>query len=203
MRPTWIITAFDPFNERPRNFSNEVLSKLRPLLLEKLNQDIQFEFLIVPTIFSECSKPVLLKIQETVNLQGVLSLGEAKETFKMETTARNLQHRPELADNAGVVLSNTPINAAGPSAIQFDFPFEFFYTEQERADGIELSNDAGDFVCNRLCYDLATQSQIQKFKFGFIHVPRFDLAEQFAWPKERCAKVILSGFERMVASTKT
>lgn len=202
MRPTWIITAFDPFNKRPQNFSKEVLNELRPLLLENLNQDLQFEFLVVPTIFSDCSKPILQKLNEVENLQGVLSLGEAKETFRFETTARNLQHRPEMSDNAGNVLVNTPIHLSGPSAIEFDFPFEDFYTDQERAEGIELSDDAGTFVCNRLCYDLATESVLKDFKFGFIHVPRFDLAAQAGWSKERCAKVILSGFERMVARSQ-
>ena len=202
MRPTWIITAFDEFDERPENYSREVLNTLKPLLLEKLGHIIDFEFLIVPTIYSECSKPILQKVKEIENLQGVLALGEGAEIFQFETIARNIQHEPEVGDNSGVVLSNTPINILGPSVIDFNFPIEYFFTTQEIADGIELSDDAGTFVCNRLCYDLAIESQMRSFNFGFIHVPCFDQAEDAGWSKERCAGVIMRGFERMIASQK-
>lgn len=124
-------------------------------------------------------------------IEGVLSIGEGAEEFKIETRANNLDDVPDLADNAGVIRSKSPIfpELLSGETLPLRFPFEAF-------SRIRTSMNPGYFICNHLCARMARHwpSPTDPW-FGFIHVPRSGMGGMFT--AEVCAAVILNGLKKL------
>ena len=100
---SWLLSAFDPFLDRPTNHSIQVLEEILRL---NSNPDLKFYTVVLPTEYDRCDQVLLTEIARLqsigIELEGVLSIGEGKEDFKIETQANNLDHAPTYTDNAGV-----------------------------------------------------------------------------------------------------
>ena len=77
-----------------------------------------------------------------------------------------------IADNAGIILTNTPIDPQGPAAYFATLPVRDM-VNAIRSVGLPatLSYSAGAFVCNDLLYSLLHHFRDNDLPIGFIHVP--------------------------------
>jgi pyrrolidone-carboxylate peptidase len=189
MARSWLLTAFDPFLDRTVNHSMAVLDKI---LAMNRDPELRIHSLILPTEYDRCAlvlQAEIRRLQEAgVRLEGVLSIGEGREEFKIETQANNLDHSPSFTDNAGIVRVQTKIFPEREEVLPFSFTFDRFE--------IPASMNPGFFVCNHLCARMAIARDQDPGlpPFGFIHVPRSDLADRYS--TEHCAQVILEGLTR-------
>jgi pyrrolidone-carboxylate peptidase len=191
----WLLTAFVPFAGRSVNNSESVLREV--LRLSELEEDfgIRLHSHILPVEYAACTESLLTKIAtlstQGYRIEGVLSIGEGSEEFKIETRANNLDDVPDLADNAGVIRSKSLIFPELPSGetLPLRFPFEAF-------SRIRSSVNPGYFICNHLCARMAhLWSSPTDPWFGFIHVPRSGMGGMFT--AEVCAAVILNGLKKL------
>lgn len=185
-KASWLLTAFEPFLDRAANHSMTVLEKI---LAMNGHPGLELHSIVLPTEYDRCDlvlQAEIYRLQESgVQLSGVLSLGEGKDEFKIETQANNLDHAPAFTDNAGIVRTQSKIFKDRDAIIPFSFPVERF--------AIATSLNPGFFVCNHLCARMAVALEKDPAlpPFGFVHVPRSDLAQKY--PTEHCARVILEG----------
>lgn len=127
----------------------------------------------------------------------VLGLGESNCNFKIEIMARNFD-KTKGADNDGIER-NAVIIPGAANELGLRYPLADMYCslpQKERAV-IEVSNNAGAFVCNNLAYQFAYH--YQNVVFGFIHVPANNCRDI-----ETKTNTAISNLESMIlASVKT
>lgn len=146
-----LVTAFKPFGKCNNNYSEEVIKYINNV--DKIILDV-------------CYDKCYLDLCEAYDLNDydlIISLGEARmrKTLTLETTAKNISSC-SLPDNLGIVKSNEKI---------IDNDIEFINTladVNKVKDFVELSNDAGKFVCNNIYYHLLTNHPKKSL---FIHIP--------------------------------
>ena len=146
-----LVTAFKPFGKCNNNYSEEVIKYIDNV--DKIILDV-------------CYDKCYLDLCEAYDLSDydlIISLGEARmrKTLTLETTAKNISSC-SLPDNLGIVKSNEKI---------IDNDIEFINTlvdVNKVKDLVELSNDAGKFVCNNIYYHLLTNHPKKSL---FIHIP--------------------------------
>ena len=195
----WLITAFQPFAGRPNNNSQVVLEEISKLAQEN-SQNPEWEFELhthtLPVEYDHCYLALMSHVgvlkEKGIQLEGVLSIGEGAEEFKLETQANNLDDVAEFADNRGVTRVNqkifTDLSAADTIALRF--PFEAF-------SRIRTSKSPGFYICNHLCAKVGREwaPNTQAPYFGFIHVPRSGMGGMFT--PDVCAAVIVNGFKKI------
>lgn len=168
-KPVVLLSYFDPFGRASIN-SSEVVANL---LLERAKNHPDFELrpCKLQTVFDKSFyewEDCLKGLSEEPAL--VLGLGESNCNLKIEALGRNLD-LTHGADNDGNERRSTPIREDGPSAIGFKYPLAKMYcalSAQEKSI-VEVSNNAGTFVCNNLSYQVS--DKYPELNFGFIHVP--------------------------------
>jgi pyrrolidone-carboxylate peptidase len=197
MKKHWLITAFDPFAGRAKNNSQTTLEEMQRLAeVREKNAEwpFRFHYLVLPTEYDRSSQLLLAEVSRLekmgVKIDGVLSLGEGADEFKLETQAHNLDDVENYPDNAGVVRTrHLPLKDHAEHIIPLRFPYEAF-------GKIRTSKNAGYFVCNNLSAWMGREyASEQKPYFGFIHVPREGMGGIFT--AELCAEIILIGFSKI------
>lgn len=168
-RPLVLVAYFDAFGKAPFNNSTRVALELERLLGNR--SDLEIKLCPLNTVFDksfyqieDCFK-ALDRAPELV-----LGLGESNCNFKIETMARNLD-KTKGPDNEGNERNNQVIIPGAPSELGFTYPLGSMYCAIPESDRkqIEVSNNAGSFVCNNLAYQFTERYETEKF--GFIHVP--------------------------------
>lgn len=149
-----LVTAFKPFNNFNNNYSSEVLHYIR-------NTDK----IILDVIYDKCYETLL----NNYNLEDydlIISLGEARSRtiLTLETQAKNISSC-SLKDNRGVSKQNEKIIENGLDIIKTKVDIS------KIENIIELSNDAGKFVCNNIYYHLLYNYPNKSI---FIHIPECD-----------------------------
>lgn len=196
MKRSWILTAFEPFAGRPQNNSQLVLEEIRKLVDEKKSDpswSYDFHYRVLRTEYDACFAQLMGECEALeksgVRIEGILSLGEGAEDFKLETQANNYDDVPGFPDNLGVVRIEQKIFPKLKSeVIPLRFPFEAF-------GRIRSSNSPGFFVCNNLCAHMGQEfAALNKPYFGFIHVPRTGQGGVFT--PDVCAAMIVNGFKK-------
>ncbi len=144
-----LITAFKPFNNMSNNYSNEVLKYINNV-----------DKIILDVVYDECFNELNNKFN-LADYDLIISMGEARsrKVLTLEKRAINLSSC-SLADNAGVIKKEEKIVQNGD---------EYLYTKLpiEQSD-IEISLDAGRFVCNNIYYHLLFNYSEKSL---FIHIP--------------------------------
>ena len=162
-----LVTSFRPFNNFKNNYSTEVLKYIN--CTDKCILDV---------VYDKCYEE-LNNNCELSNCDLIISLGEARSrnVLTLETRAVNLSSC-SLPDNSNIIRKDKII---------IDDGREFLYSKvniEKVQTLIQLSNDAGKFVCNNLYYHLLYNYPNKSL---FIHIPNCnDLEEQY----KECANII-------------
>jgi len=169
-KPLVVVSYFDSFNRAPFNNSEKIAKALEARLGIE-NSEIEIKLCALNTIFDqayaqteECLKsspqrPVM-----------VIALGESTCQLKVETMMRN-NDKTQGPDNSGISRNNSKIIHGAPEVIGLRYPLPQMYCSlsmQERID-IDLSNNAGSFVCNNTAFQMSYH--YPEIQYGFIHVP--------------------------------
>ncbi len=167
-RPVVLVSYYDAFNGSPFNNSQRIANRLA---LAFKDSDIELRLCALNTVFDKSyaqienclkeleSKPVL-----------VLGLGESNCNLKIELLGRN-RDKTFGPDNEGNNRESVLIIPEAEAEIGFTYPLAQMYCavpENER-EKIEVSNNAGSFVCNNTAFKLSYY--YPDIASGFIHVP--------------------------------
>lgn len=167
-----LVTGFDPFGGESINPALEAIKQLPSNILG--SSIIKLE---IPTVV----KKSLEKIKETVERENpdvVLSIGQAggRADISVERIGINIDDC-RIPDNEGNQPIDEPVIKDGPAAYFVTIPIKAI-VEKIRSHNIpaSISNTAGTFICNHVCYGVAhlAAQRGQKghpMKSGFIHIP--------------------------------
>ena len=167
-----LVTGFDPFGGEKINPALETIKRLPDTILGA--QIIKLE---IPTVVGKS----LAKIKEAVEKENpdvVLSIGQAggRSEITVERIGINIDDC-RIPDNEGNQPIDEPVIKGGPAAYFVTIPIKAI-VENIQAHNIpaSISNTAGTFICNHVCYGvahLAAQRTAagKPMKSGFIHIP--------------------------------
>ena len=146
-----LVTAFKPFGKCTNNYSEEVIKYISNV--DKIVLDV-------------CYDKCYLDLCKSYNLNDydlIISLGEARmrKVLTLETTAKNISSC-SLADNLGIIKKDKKI--IDNEIIEIKTLVEI----DKVTDIVQLSHDAGKFVCNNLYFHLLKN---YPYKSLFIHIP--------------------------------
>lgn len=166
-----LISAFKPFNNMPNNYSSEVLNYISGV-----------DKVILDVVYDKC----FIDLKNQFDLDSydlIIALGEARmrKVLTVEQRAINLANC-SLADNDGVLKKEEVIVPNRE---------EYLYTLLPIEDmDIEVSLDAGRFVCNNIYYHLLNNYPKKSL---FIHIPECDNDSlRYKECAEKIEKLILS-----------
>ena len=153
-----LITAFEPFGGSLINTSAEVLR-----LLPDVIAGHPVRKLLLPVVFGKAAETALQFPADYIFL-----LGEAggRKTVTPEKKAKN-RRDARIPDNEGNQPIQETILPHGPAEYRTVLPLEEIVAKM-RDDAIEISEDAGSFVCNDTFYLVGTGSSAP---VAFIHIP--------------------------------
>ena len=162
-----LITGFDPFDGETVNPSWEAVCRLPERIgnLRLVKQQL-------PTVYGRAAELAVTKAEE-ISPDAIVCIGQAgkRAAVTPEVIGINLREA-RIADNAGVLLTNTPIDPQGPAAYFATLPVRDMADAIRAADlPAALSYSAGAFVCNDLLYSLLHRFRHTDLPIGFIHVP--------------------------------
>lgn len=105
----------------------------------------------------------------------VVMVGQAggRSGISIERVALNLDDAT-VADNAGVMLCDSPVRQGAPSAYFSTLPIKMLVKAVNNAGvNASISNSAGTYVCNHLMYSMLDHISVRMLdvRAGFVHVP--------------------------------
>lgn len=164
-----LITGFDPFGGESVNPAWEAVKSLPDEIGTWTLTKLQ-----IPTVFGEAANTVLKTVDAMPTAPDViLCIGQAggRAAVTPEFVAINYR-RASIADNAGTLISESPILADAPAAYFATVPVQRMTAAITDA-GIraQTSYSAGTFVCNDVLYLLLHRFSSGQTQVGFIHVP--------------------------------
>ncbi len=155
-----LITAFEPFGGSEVNTSAAVLEKLPGEI-----GGAKVEKTLLPVVFGKAAEKALSYTADCVFL-----LGEAggRTAVTSELRGRNVRNA-RIPDNEGNKPEGGKIFVDGPEEYLTVFPVDGIVEEMKAEGyGIEVSGDAGTYVCNDTFYLTGVKSAVP---VQFIHVP--------------------------------
>lgn len=168
-KPVILLSYYDPFANSKFNNSERVATAVADAL--KNENTFEIKLCALPTVFDRAYAAVEnCKKDLASDPVMYLGLGEYGCSMKLETMGRNLDRNLKSGDNAGN-LRNQIIIHEGEKILSFNFPAPDMYCalNSKSRGSIEISNNAGSFVCNNTAYQFA--HYYPEIPSGFIHVP--------------------------------
>lgn len=182
-----LITGFEPFGGDPENPSR-LSARAAVALLKADGHDAHF--LEVPCVFATAF-PTVESEAARVGAEIVITAGLAarRKRVSLESTAKNIIDA-RIPDNAGGQPRGVPVVPGGPKTLSTRLPIEraaeaiaAFDPEEDADSGdgrtamrrgipVEISGDAGEYVCNALMY-ASLAGLPEDMSVGFVHVPLF------------------------------
>lgn len=164
-----LITGFDPFGEDKVNASMELVHNLPDEIA-----GISLIKRIVPTAGNLAMKEIQNVLVEE-DPDYIISIGQAagRKEITIERVGINIDDY-RIPDNAGMQLVDQAIVKDGPDAYLCTMPLkQMIAAIQDIKIPAAISDSAGTFVCNHVCYATAHLLHMQgKHKQScFIHVP--------------------------------
>lgn len=146
-----LVTSFKPFNNCVNNYSSEVL--------KYINATDKY---ILDVVYDKCYEELSNKY-DLSKYDLIIAMGEARsrKSITLETRAINLASC-SLPDNSNNIRKDEKIIQDGKEYINTNVNINILNNT------IELSNDAGKFVCNNLYYHLLYNYPNKSL---FIHIP--------------------------------
>lgn len=164
-----LVSGFDPFGGEKINPAIESV-KLLPDEI-KGAKIIKVE---IPTV----ARKSLKKLEEVIEIEKpdvVLSVGQAggRTDISVERVGINMDDF-RIKDNEGNQLIDEKIAKDGPDAYLVTIPIKAMVQKMiENKIPASVSNTAGTFVCNHVCYGMAhlASTKYPNMRTGFIHIP--------------------------------
>ncbi len=169
MRPA-LITAFEPFADVERNPSEDLIRALEVRFspAELIAETLRVEY--------ESAGARIEDLIATHRPRLVLLVGVARraDLACLERLARNWDDC-ETADNVGLIRQGAAIDPSGPETAAATAPLDrWSAVAREAGLTVELSDDAGGFLCNHVFY--RARQAIERLSLdapcGFLHLPR-------------------------------
>jgi pyroglutamyl-peptidase len=201
-----LLTAFEPFGNRTKNTSQEVLMRVG-----RTSSSFEIVKQLLP-VDSVKGPFTLLELLQKGDYQAVICMGEASSVrwVQVERLAVNWLDFP-IADNAGTQILDQMITPEGPSAYFSSLPIrKLEQLLKDRDIPVRISMSAGTYLCNQVFYTLMNflDKESKDIPAGFIHLPVYtwhrkedeaDVAcgphdyEQIAGAIEDITKVLVEG----------
>lgn len=165
---TLLLTGFEPFGGDVENASEVIVEAIAQRWDPSDHGGVELVTDTLPVAFSAADE-ALAPLLDELRPDLVIAVGEAgrRATITPETLARNLNHA-RIPDNDGDQPSNQPIDADGADLdARMDVP-AIVAAGQSAGLPLEVSKDAGAFLCNHVFYRLMQWTDAPG---GFIHVP--------------------------------
>jgi pyroglutamyl-peptidase len=166
-----LISGFEPFAGREINPTEKLVDSIKKNEIHYPNE-MTLESILLPVRFSNSYELLKNKVEE-FNPDIILAFGLAsgRSSIELEEIAVNTI-QSHIPDNAGIIISNTPINPTGAEFYNSTLPIRGMEAELRKEGlAVNLSNSAGTFVCNYLFYRMMEENQNTRRLCGFIHVP--------------------------------
>lgn len=186
-----LVTGFEPFLERTKNPSMEMLP-----LLEDEADGYELRTLLLPVVFDD----VFIDVKEAIDsfkpdIIIHLGLADNRDKIALERVAINIKDAREK-DNAGNMPIDEVIVKDGDNAYFSSLPLrQFEEVLKNEKIPVYVSNTAGTYVCNNVMYHTLHYISQNKLPIiaGFIHLPL--MKEQakndvHAMPLEKMKKAI-------------
>ncbi len=188
-----LVIGFEPFDGRQQNAS---WLAARALAAES-HASLQLRALQLPVCWGE-PWPHLEQALRDWPADSIIAMGEGRPgAFRLETRARNL--RKEREDNRGELPHSLLIAPDGPAEYRASADCGRLQAALA-AEGIplELSADAGAFLCEELLYTLETfrQQRADLQSVLFVHVPPYGTALTYKGRAAHCDEALLLDFGR-------
>ena len=164
-----LVTGFDPFGGEKINPALEVIK----LLPKKIGEN-EIKILEIPTVYKKSIEKIDKEI-ESYNPDYILSIGQAggRTDISIERVAINIDDF-RIKDNEGNQPIDEKIAEDGPDAYLVTIPIKAMVQKMiENKIPASVSNTAGTFVCNHVCYGMAhlASTKYPNMRTGFIHIP--------------------------------
>ncbi|MGP1445110.1 pyroglutamyl-peptidase I [Treponema sp.] len=167
-----LVTGFDPFGGEKVNPALEAIKLLPAEILG--TKILKLE---IPTVVGKSLAKITAAVEQE-NPDVVLSIGQAggRADISVERIGINIDDC-RIPDNEGNQPIDEPVIQDGPSAYFVTIPIKAIVEKiREHKIPASVSNTAGTFICNHVCYGvahLAAQRTAagKPMKSGFIHIP--------------------------------
>lgn len=171
--PTFLVTAFEPFDGRPTNPSWEVVKRFEGRTIS----GHRVVTLRLPVVYDAVEAPLRAAI-DAHDPRGVVSFGLGRDRIHVERLARNGYHPKRPPDEAGRPPPREVLVPGGPASIPTALPVAAILARLATLRiGGEPSDDAGGYLCNECFYRLmalrggaADGIRVR----GFVHLPDLD-----------------------------
>lgn len=166
---TLLVTGFGAFPGAPRNPSADVARLLQRSTRRLARADVRLRIAVLPVVHDIAPPLATLVARERPDAILHLGLAARRRRVSVETRARNrgATLKPDAAGRFRTLLALEP-GAGG--ARRSTWPARAFVAALRR-EGVEaeLSNDAGDYVCNAALWASLGARAIPTL---FVHIPR-------------------------------
>ena len=178
-----LVSGFDPFGGEKINPAIESVKMLPGTI-----KGAEIFTLEIPTVAYKSLEKLEEKIDE-IKPDVVLSIGQAggRCDITVERVGINIDDY-RIKDNEGNQPIDEEVIKGGPSAYFVKVPIKAMVKKiMEGGIPASISNTAGTFICNHVCYGMAhlSYTKYPKMKTGFIHIPY--LPEQVVDKKGMCS----------------
>lgn len=200
-----LVSGFDPFGGEKINPAIESV-KLLPDEI-KGTKIIKVE---IPTV----ARKSLKKLEEVIEIEKpdvVLSVGQAggRTDISVERVGINMDDF-RIKDNEGNQPIDEKIAKDGPDAYLVTIPIKAMVQKMiENKIPASVSNTAGTFVCNHVCYGMAhlASTKYPNMRTGFVHIPFLpeqvvDKRNMPSMPLELIAKGLEYAIEAIIENKK-
>ena len=200
-----LVSGFDPFGGEKINPAIESV-KLLPDEI-KGAKIIKVE---IPTV----ARKSLKKLEEVIEIEKpdvVLSVGQAggRTDISVERVGINMDDF-RIKDNEGNQPIDEKIAKDGPDAYLVTIPIKAMVQKMiENKIPASVSNTAGTFVCNHVCYGMAhlASTRYPNMRTGFVHIPFLpeqvvDKRNMPSMPLEMIAKGLEYAIEAIIENKK-
>lgn len=163
-----LLSGFEPFGGASFNPSGAVVDQIAAINIA----GVEIVTVILPVEFQRSAEILIAKIRlEKPDI--VISLGQAegRDFIGPEQVAINLADA-RIADNAGVLIENTPIDQGAPDAFFSTLPVRAIVQAiREHSIAAKVSLSAGAFICNEIFFQMQQYLSATDVISGFIHLP--------------------------------
>jgi pyroglutamyl-peptidase len=164
-----LVTGFEPFGGEPVNPSGDLARELAETPLAVPGLELLVRHLPVAR---DALPGAADEALDALRPHAVIALGQAtaRAQICLERTAVNRLAYGECVDNQGLAGVDEPLEADGPSSLQATLPAEHLARAlADQGHPVEVSGDAGTYLCNALLYRLLrTRPELPAL---FVHVP--------------------------------